>query len=559
MAEAESRVVALLRSPGFLIGVLVLAAALRVGHVFSLKDLPLFDRLIVDSEAYDQWAQRIAAGDWLGRVPGRPFYQDPLYPYALAVVYKTIGRDLLVVRLFQIVCGVATCGLVALLGRAMRDAAAGNAGALLMALDRAAIFQDGEFEKTALSVFLSTAALALFLRPGPRWRAACGVVLGLAVLTRANLLLLVPFALVFLARRKDWRGAAALVVGLAVTIAPATIRNRVVAHEWVLTGSGMGQNFYTGNNPGNPDGAFHAVAFTRPQTAHEEGDFLQEAERRTGRSLSAHEASSFWFRAALRGMADHPAFAAKIMASKLGLFWSDVEVPDAWDMGFIARYSPVLRLPLVSFALLLALAVLGAIPALRTEAGRIAAIYIAVYAASVVAFFIFSRYRLHVVPPLAAFAGVGLLWSVERMRARDARVLLTPAVVAVLAFTFSAASFPSFRRESTNSVASLAEMYEERGNYPGARRVLDDALSRAPSDPRLLCAAGKLCLRSRDAACALDFTTRCVQANPLTPDGWYLVGLAREASGDVEGAQAAYRKQLEIVPGHEAAANRLRR
>ena len=30
-----------------------------------------------DSHAYDAWAQRIAAGDWVG---GDVFYQAPLYP-----------------------------------------------------------------------------------------------------------------------------------------------------------------------------------------------------------------------------------------------------------------------------------------------------------------------------------------------------------------------------------------------------------------------------------------------------------------------------------------------
>ncbi len=34
-----------------------------------------------DSRAYDEWARRIAAGDWIGR---EVFYQAPLYPYFLA-------------------------------------------------------------------------------------------------------------------------------------------------------------------------------------------------------------------------------------------------------------------------------------------------------------------------------------------------------------------------------------------------------------------------------------------------------------------------------------------
>ncbi|HEX4823243.1 MAG TPA: glycosyltransferase family 39 protein [Candidatus Polarisedimenticolaceae bacterium] len=555
MSTRPRRIRRILASPWFLAGVLVLAATFRVWHVLALRQLPLFDRLIVDSEAYDLWAQRIAAGDWLSGA--RPFYQDPLYPYVLAALYKLFGRDLLLVRLVQVACGVATCGLVAALGRQLAGPAAGNLGALLMALNRAAVFQEGEFEKTALSVFLATLSLVCFLRRGTWWMLGAGVALGLAALTRANLLLMVPAALVYFGWRKEWRPAVALVLGTLVVIMPVTLRNGLVAHEWVLTASGMGQNFYTGNNPANHDGRFRAVPFVRPETAHEEGDFLAEAERRVGHPLTAKEASSYWFRESLHTMEAEPAFAARAMASKAALFWSDVEVADAWDLPFIERFSPPLR-PLLPFSLFLGLAVLGLIPALRTEGGRVMAAWIVIYSASVIAFFIFSRYRLHVVPLLAAFAGAGIVWSAERLRQGEGRRLLVPGLAAVALAATSALAFPSYRIEDTTSAASLAELYQERGDFVSARRVVDDALRREPGDARLLCEDGKLRLRLRDAAGAVTSIGRCVQANPYTPDGWYLLGLAQEANGDSTGAQQSYRTQLRYVPGHEGARARLR-
>ena len=85
--------------------------------MLALLRLPLFERLIIDSQMYDELAKWIAAGNWLGG--GRTFYQDPLYPYLLALFYRCFGHDLLVVRLFQAGLGVATCALVALVGRRM--------------------------------------------------------------------------------------------------------------------------------------------------------------------------------------------------------------------------------------------------------------------------------------------------------------------------------------------------------------------------------------------------------------------------------------------------------
>ena len=54
--------------------ILAVALALRVVHVLTIREYPLFDVLPLDSESYDTWARRIASGELLR---GRPFYQAP--------------------------------------------------------------------------------------------------------------------------------------------------------------------------------------------------------------------------------------------------------------------------------------------------------------------------------------------------------------------------------------------------------------------------------------------------------------------------------------------------
>ena len=546
-----------LGSRRFLVAVLILAAALRVGHVLSLRHLPLFDRLIVDSEFYDDWGKRIAAGDLLSAYQAKPFFMDPLYSYALGTLYAVAGRSVLAVRLLQALLGVGTCALVAVLGRRVRDAASGNLGALLMAVYAPAIFQEGEFEKTALGVFLATSALVLFLGRSWRWRLSAGLVLGLAALTRGNVLLVAPWAALFLAWKREWRSLAAFFAGVVITISPATIRNRVVSGEWVLTTSMTGQNFYNGNNPHNLDGAYHPLAFVRAQSRLEPEDFQTAAEQAVGHPLTANGASAYWFREALRHVTGSPGFALGVLVKKLGLFWSDVEIPDTWDMRFIARYSPVLRWPLAPFSLLVGLFVIGIVPASRSPDGRIVLGYVFAYCASILVFFVLSRYRLHAVPALAATAGAGLTWGWERLRARAWRPLLAPVAAALALGAFSALSYASYRHEAPDNHALLSELYQERGDYVSGRRVLDEALRLFPEDATLLTAMAKLDLRTRDAKAALDAAERAVRANPMVMDGWYLLGLAREASGDRAGAQEAYRRQLAIVPGHDGARSRL--
>src|SRR4051812_46514037 len=82
------------------------ALMLRLLYIWQIRDAPFFDLLMGDARSYDEWGQRIAAGDWIGH---DVFYQAPLYPYFLGVIYATLGRSLLLVRVCQAVIGAASC------------------------------------------------------------------------------------------------------------------------------------------------------------------------------------------------------------------------------------------------------------------------------------------------------------------------------------------------------------------------------------------------------------------------------------------------------------------
>ena len=89
--------------------VFLAALALRLLHVWALERAPLAELLLGDASAYDAWARRIAAGDWLGR---EVFYQAPLYPYLLGVWYALAGPGLLALRALQAVLGAAACAVL---------------------------------------------------------------------------------------------------------------------------------------------------------------------------------------------------------------------------------------------------------------------------------------------------------------------------------------------------------------------------------------------------------------------------------------------------------------
>src|SRR4051794_8276528 len=137
------------------------ALAVRLVHVWQMRATPFFSVLLGDSRGYDEWARRIAAGEWIGR---DVFYQAPLYPYMLGVIYAIAGRHLLLVRVVQALIGSASCVFLALAAERLVSRRAGIAAGLMLALYAPAIFFDGLIQKSVLDVFFLCLGLYVIAR-----------------------------------------------------------------------------------------------------------------------------------------------------------------------------------------------------------------------------------------------------------------------------------------------------------------------------------------------------------------------------------------------------------
>jgi 4-amino-4-deoxy-L-arabinose transferase-like glycosyltransferase len=179
------------------------AFALRGLYIWQISHAPFYHLRIGDAEEFHLWAQSIAAGDWIGK---GVFYVAPLYPYLLAILYKTAGNSETTVRLAQACVGACSCVLLALAGTSLFGRRGIMAGILLAAYP-VAIFLDGLLEKSCLTTLFITALVYLLTRnesdrQTERWRAVLtGVVLGLLALTRENALLLIAPVLLWTAFR----------------------------------------------------------------------------------------------------------------------------------------------------------------------------------------------------------------------------------------------------------------------------------------------------------------------------------------------------------------------
>ena len=195
-----------------LLAVLACGFALRAANLAATSSSPFFTRPVLDGQVYDEWGMAIRAGT----APSEPFYQDPLYPYFLAGIYSVFGHSYTAVYVIQFLFGVVLLWLIFDTTRMVFDRRSGIVAALLAALNKPLIFYEGQIEKTTLAVFLvglfvwtlvrtvgqngrpareSSSSVGVNRRSSAvsfRWQFACGLALGLAALTRANLLIFAP-------------------------------------------------------------------------------------------------------------------------------------------------------------------------------------------------------------------------------------------------------------------------------------------------------------------------------------------------------------------------------
>jgi 4-amino-4-deoxy-L-arabinose transferase-like glycosyltransferase len=242
-----------------LVGLVLLAVALavRIGYVVATPGYELRH----DARDYDVHARSIADGHGFSRTLayGRPTaFRPPGYPYFLGAVYRVAGvqdapaaRRLPVARVAQAFVGTAVVALVGVLAWQLWGVGVGLVALGLAALYLPLVLVGGAVMSEPLFDVFMLAALAAAIehrRSRHRWRypLLAGALGGLAILTRANaLLLLLPLAFaVWDARPRLSRAAlgppAALVVVAVLVLVPWTIRNAVELHAFVPVSTQLG-------------------------------------------------------------------------------------------------------------------------------------------------------------------------------------------------------------------------------------------------------------------------------------------------------------------------------
>lgn len=397
----------------FLISALFLLAL--VPRYFLLHeyktDNPYYDAFLLDAEAYAEWIRHILDNGWMGQ---KVFYHAPLYPYLVAALFKFTGENYFFLFLIQTILSSISALLLYMAGNNFFNKKTGVIAALLFSFTDLFAFYSLKLLPVTLAVFLLLLLVLLFKKAEESEKyfywGLCGAVTGLVSLARPNLLLLYPFFLLyfFLIYRVSSGGKLKTVLiyttGFFLILGFSLFHNYLAAKDTVFISANGGETFYHGNNI-NASGTYAFPPEITPSLKFQNRDAKNAAEKELGRELKQSEVSRFWYQKGLDFILGDPWRYGLLELKKLRLIFSGLDTSIIYHMDFEEKeFTPELKLFFINYAAILPLALCG-LWVCRTEWRRhfILISIIGVHGATLLVFYVTTRYRLPMVPFLILF------------------------------------------------------------------------------------------------------------------------------------------------------------
>jgi hypothetical protein len=471
---------------GWALAVIVaVALVVRIGYVLIVvgDDQPVGDALnyvrlghgLAHGEGYVR-ADLLAGGR---HVPTAEF--PPLWPALLSVPERLGITSPVGLRLVGAVIGAATVAIVGLLGRRVATATIGLVAAGIGAVSPYLVSFDGSLQAEGLYALLVAAFLLLVAvavtDTAARWRwwVAAGFVLGLAVLTRTEAVLLLPIVVVPVARggvgpAAWWRRIGVVCIGVAVLLGAWTVRNAVRLHVFQpLT-----------NNSGT---LLAGANCDRVYAGYQLGVWRLDCALATDvAGLTETEAAARDRRAAIDFARDHASRVPVVAAARVARTWGAWNPSRQTDYESLeGRPKPWINASWVVGWLLVALAAVGTVVQ-RRRRRPVWLLVGPVVVATITAAFGYgnSRFRMVAEPGLMVLAAVGLVAGAHRLaRAARSRAAVAGAMALVLAACAGAGAQRS--QPTTTGPTTLSTTTLPTSSLPPSTAASASTASAAPT------------------------------------------------------------------------------
>jgi tetratricopeptide (TPR) repeat protein len=541
--------------------VLAVTLVVRLLHLRYALNSPLTYQPGPDEDFYFRFGKAVAAG--IGTDSTELAFMDPFYGYMLGTVFKLSGANLFTVYLLQVLLDTFTAYCAFQVGRLLDRPRAGLIAALLYGLScTAVLFTTTLLKATWVANYMVLWVLfALVLLRTPRVYAwlLFGIWCGYGVALRGNLMLMIGLAVLLLAwlnmtwarrsARQTAFGLALLLIGVALPLLLLATRNEQISKSFTPLPNNGGVVLHQVYNPDNPRGVNWVPKFVNYSHPTETWrGYAAEAERRLGRSLTAHEVDQYWRSEALAYIQAEPQRALGNIARKFTEFFAYLEIPNNRSLPEERLFSPVLRTLPSPFGWLLAFGVPGlAILLYRDRRAVLVIAPIAVALFTCAVFFAEDRFRFHAVPMLAVGSGLFLDDLYAWIKARESKKW----AIGIVAAGLIGSSSMLLAQQMTQPPVTWDRIvwgYIRMGKLGDANALATKVAAEQPPAAPIQEALGYLAVANGDVTGAIEHYRLAIQLRPDSHVAHYNLAKMLAKSGALDDAASEAATAVRIAP-----------
>jgi len=544
------------------------AFLIRLIYLLQIKSNPFFYQPIVDELWNLRWAQEIMTGSFWGH---EVFFRGPLYPYFLALLLKITASDYFWTRLIQMVIASGSAVLTYYLGREYFSDRVARLAGIFYAFCGILIFYEGMLLIPVLFVFLNLLGLFLLARhrDNPRkWPYFfIGLVFGLSAIARPNILLVLPFLAIWIIwkfyKKIENRSVVVLLfvffMGIILPIAPVTIRNYMVADDFIPISSQGGINLYLGNNQ-SADGLTMMMPEMILDARIPWDEFIptttEYAEKQMGQPLTPSEVSAFWSNKAREFMLENPGHFIGLTFRKLVYLFSGFDNSDQTDIYNFRQYSSLFSILLFDYGLkfpmglLIPFGLIGMVIGWH-ERRRLAPLYIffIAYIPTIILFLVTARHRLTLIPIIMLFVAFAFLWLWDRIKNHKWKTAVLPGSAIFVLLLLANINFFDLGFQNISQIHyQLALNHVKSGEMVEGIREFRLALKEAPLAPAVHFGLGTALNQVGQYEEAAEYLSRAVSLDPDYADAHTNLGMAYLELSQLDLAERHFRRASVLDP-----------
>jgi len=538
--------------------IVLLAFGMRIFHLSVIQRHDFFSipEMTPDAGNNHKWA--LQEPQIRQTTDDQPYYVAPFYMEALRLVYLLVGARPIFAMAIQFLLGSFSPLLIYWVARMFCCRRTSILAAVLCAVNPLYIFYEGTLTKASISVFVVTLAMGVVLvasnsqKRREFWWLLSGFLIGITCLIRPNLLLFIPLAGLLilwinrqLSFRKNMLSVIAWFLGVAVAVAPVTLRNYIVSGDPVFINSNGGFSLYVGNHSG-AEAYYCPVTNISDTISGESADTKRLAEKVLQRKLKASEVSRFFFVQSLSAIKNDFTGFLRRSARKTLLVLNEVEIPHTENFYLMRKFSPVLRVPLVRYGLLLPFAIVGLFISRKSRPEwYFINLFILSNVGGLIIFYVSGRYRLPITPFLLIFASIGLVWIWDAVKSKRFRELTITALVLTVTYIICHLNFAGdFKTNFFTPLFNASKYYIAQGRTEEALELLNQIESKLGKRAEVSEAMGRCYINRKNFIEAGKSFNQAISIAPDQFSGYFHRGRLRISQNQLNAAAEDFKKVL---------------